>query len=292
MRKFLISLMVIALSVAVLAGGLSLLGANRLASAPAITTASIRIPTDPETLERGRHLANALTGCTDCHGVDLSGKVADHAPPGALLVAPNITPGRGSSVDGYTVDMWLRAVVHGIGGDGRSLVVMPSNYYADMPADEIGALIGYLQTLPPVDNELPETDLGWLGNLLLGVLDYSNLPINKIDHGAVGTAVTNEVPGELDGAYLAAISGCNSCHGAKLAGLLSETGPPPGPNLTTVEWTVEQFRHAIDTGERPDGTMMNVIMPWQTLRNMTNAETAAIWNHILEQPERVSGNND
>ncbi len=262
-------------------------GASRMAAAPLVEPASVDILSDAAARERGRHLANAVAGCADCHRTDFGGRVMDDMPPNAKMVAPNLTSGRGGLGAAYTDADWVKGIAHGVGSDGRVLGIMPSEYYAQMSAYDLGALIGYLKTLPAVDSDLGATQIDFPATVIFGVLDFANMPVNKIDHDAVGRS---NALAEVE--YLLTMSGCVSCHGAKLAGVVSQMGPPPGPNLTTLDWTTEQFVQALRIGKRPDGTTMAVTMPWPTLGNMTEEEMRAIWDFVLAQPERTLGDND
>jgi hypothetical protein len=44
---------------------------------------------------------------------------------------------------------------------------MPSSTWYHLSDEDLGVLIAYLKSLPPVDNELPKTDLGPLGRVML-----------------------------------------------------------------------------------------------------------------------------
>ena len=262
-------------------------GGATIASAPEVSVSRIPILSDKNAMSRGRYLANTVAGCADCHGLDFSGQTMGDGPPNARIIAPNLTSGVGGAVTDYSDETWVRAIAHGIGGDGRVLVIMPSEDYARMSLYDLGALIGYLKTLPAIDKELGPTDLRFPSTIILGVFGFSDLPVNTIDHDSVApTAVnTNEA------AYLVSVSGCISCHGKKLAGLPGGMGPPPGPNLTNLDWTTDQFIEALATGKRPDGSEIQRTMPWPTLRRMTKAELATIWEYVLAQPERPLGSN-
>jgi mono/diheme cytochrome c family protein len=48
---------------------------------------TIAIADDSMTLARGRHIANAIAGCADCHGEGLGGNAIIDAPPMGRLVA-------------------------------------------------------------------------------------------------------------------------------------------------------------------------------------------------------------
>jgi cytochrome c553 len=121
---------------------------------------AITIPTGESVVTRGQHIA-AIHFCAFCHGENLSGKVLLNAPALAVAFAPNLTPGAGGVGATNTKEDWVRAIRHGVGHDGRGLVAMPARLWYLLSDEDLGALIAYLQSLPPVDNELPSrrTDL-------------------------------------------------------------------------------------------------------------------------------------
>ena len=262
-------------------------GSTRLASAPAVSVAKITPDNSDAAISRGRHLAEAVSGCADCHAADFGGQTMPGGPPNAVVTAPNLTPGIGSVTKNYTQETWVRSIAHGVGGDGRALIIMPSDYYSRLSAYDLAALVAYLYTLPPVDRTLPATKIGFPASIIFGVLAYEKLAVNTIQHTAVGQATQNTQSAQ----YLINASGCISCHGKNLAGRTTEMGPPPGPNLTTLEWTTDQFIHALSTGTRPDGTKIKSTMPSATLGKMTPAEMTVIWEYVLSLPDRALDDN-
>lgn len=278
-------------------GALHFVGSSRLASAPDVPVQMIDIPTDEAALARGEHLANVVSLCSECHDVGLRGKIFINEAPIGLIAAPNLTSGKGGIGGNMTDEDWIRAIRHGVGYDGRTLAVMPSNAFAHLSDEDLGALIAYLKTVPPIDNELPARDIMFPGTILFGVLGYADMPVSKIDHNAVASvsAPPEDVTTEY-GAYLTEIGGCTDCHGAKLAGLTDENGPPPGPNLTPggelASWSEHDFINTIRTGKTPKGEKLDPeLMPWPWVANMTDEELQAIWLHLQDIPARTLGDN-
>ncbi|MCB0155012.1 MAG: c-type cytochrome [Anaerolineae bacterium] len=281
----------------VLVGGLHFLGSSRLAQAPAVAVTPLDIPTDEAALARGQHLAEVVSLCSDCHTENFGGQVfIDEAPIG-VVTAPNLTSGQGGVGASYTDEDWVRAIRHGIGADGRTLVTMPSNAFAHLSDEDLGALIAYLKTVPPADNDLPERAIMFPGTIIFGVLGYGSMPVSLIDHSAVASvsAPPEGVTAEYGG-YLAEIGGCTECHGANLAGLTDPNGPPPGPNLTPggelAGWSEADFFTTIRTGTTPSGRNLDPEqMPWPWIARMTDDELSAIWQFLQSLPARELGDN-
>ena len=58
---------------------------------------------------------------------------------------------------------------------------MPSQHFNNISDEDLGAIIAYLKTLPPVDNELEESGLALLGRIIV-VFAGDLLPATEIDH--------------------------------------------------------------------------------------------------------------
>lgn len=265
-------------------GTLWLLSNRALARRYDVTAAPITIPTDSAALARGRHLATAIGKCVDCHGENLGGTVMDMGPFGTFS-QPNLTTGRGGSPARSDAE-WVRTIRHGVGAGGRPLVFMPSLAYHPMTEADLGALIAYLKSVPPVDTVLPPTRLGPIARLVLARTPEKLLAASAIDHAAPFPDAIPAGPTAEYGRYLTEIGGCTSCHGADLKGGIHE-GPPEVPasaDLTPAgkmgSWSEEDFRKALREGVRPDGSVINPFMPWRLTRLMTDEEISAVWAYL------------
>jgi len=262
---------------------LGFVGGRRVNNGPEVSVATVNVPMDQASLERGAYLAQ-ISSCTDCHGPNLAGTiVVDEAPVG-YIPAPNLTAGAGGVGSNYTDEDWARAVRHGLAADGRALSVMPSNHYAHYGDEDLGALIAYLQSVPPVDNDLGQRDIMFIGNILFGVLGYEDtFAVAKTDHENVGGEVTAAGETAEYGQYLVNITACTSCHGETLQGATDPNGPQ-GPDITTSgalkTWNAEDFIATLRTGQTPDGRQLDSEMPWATYSLMSDEELTAIWLYI------------
>ncbi len=267
----------------VVAGGLHFMGRNRLNNAPAVTIATVDVPTDEIAIERGKHLAN-ISSCTDCHGENLQGTAfVDEAPIGYIPAANLTSNGVGAD---YTEEEWAGAIRHGIGRDGRTLVIMPSYHYADYGDDDLASLIAYLKSAPPAENTLEARQIQFPGTIIFGILAYDAWSVNQIDHAAVGGQ--DAPPAEANvtyGEYLVTITSCGSCHGENLAGNTPDSDSPQGPNITPGgnlgDWRYEEFAQALRNGVTPDGEQLDAEqMPWPNYSGMSDTEVEALWVYI------------
>jgi mono/diheme cytochrome c family protein len=246
----------------------------------------------PDVVARGRHLATAIGKCVECHGSDLGGKAFMDAGPLGVVVATNLTTGRGGVASHYSDGQLERAIRHGVGADGRALAIMPSNDYAAMSDADLQALLAYLRTLPPVDRTVPPTNVRALGRAFYLAGKLPLFPAELIDHRAARPA---PVPAGVTveyGRYLATIGGCRGCHGPELAGgeAMGPPGTPAPANLTAGgevgTWSKDDFVRALRTGRRPNGTAIDAFMPWALAGQMTDDEMSAVWMYIKSVPAR------
>jgi len=248
----------------------------------------VSIPSDPESLAVGQKWAETL--CTNCHAPDLSGRPLIEDDSLGVIGSPNLTAGAGGIGTAYTDLDWVRALRHGIGLDNTTLMGMPSDAFYYLSDQDLGALIAYLKSVPPVDHEAAPTQLKPLAFVLLSIGAFGDiLPAEHIAHDQRPEA---PVPGvSVDyGQYLARVGDCDNCHGPNLSGGESPVpGSPPGPNLTpggTVAfWTSEEFVATIRTGQTPYGRQLDpAFMPWDEYANLSDEELSAVLLYLQSLP--------
>jgi cytochrome c553 len=274
----------------VLVGVLHLVGKSRLENAPEVTARPVTVPTDAAALARGEYIVSNLSGCVFCHGDDLGGDVLLDGELGSYIPAPNLTAGRGGIGATYSDADWELAIRHGVGSDGRTLVIMPSRFYAHYSDEDMGALIAYLKQVPPVDSDLEPRHMGFPGTVLGGTVGYNEFTqVGRIDHEQVGVNSPVEGATAEYGEYLSQVGMCRECHAEDLGGIVNEDGPPPGPNLTPggelKGWTEDDFITLIRTGVKPSGTEIDgEMMPWEMYRNLSDVELQALWAYLQSLP--------
>lgn len=259
------------------------LGARQLNRTYLLPDENVRVLTDEEAIERGKHLVNDLMGCTDCHGEDLRGQLLYDFPLFGQISASNLTSGAGGVGKAYRDADWERAIRHGIGPNGKPLVYVMSSFYQDLGDEDLAAMLTYLKDLPAVDNELPPTTVGPLGRLYI-LLDPSLVPATVIDHNQAHPQPPPPGVSAEYGKYLAAA--CMICHGPDFTGGLSVSA---GLNLTPggdlVNWTEDDFIRTIRTGQTPDGRYLDWdAMPIERISRLTRDELRAIWSFLQTLP--------
>ena len=275
--------------------GVYLLSARELGRVYAHPEARITVPSDTASIARGEHLVQAIAACATCHDVDLGGKVYADMGPVGVVAGRNLTRGNGGVGETFTDDDWVRAIRFGIRPDGTSLIMMPSEVYANLSDADLGAAIAYLKQVPPVDRDIPPSRFGLLGRTLIATGKLKILSAPKT-HGQATVASVPEERSPAYGRYLAEVSGCAGCHGPGLSGgpIAGPPGLPPAANLTPssrlAQWSESDFRGVLREGRKPDGMRLDEFMPWRSYAGMTDLEIGALWDYLRSVPPRPFGN--
>jgi len=280
-------------ALALLAAGWIYVSAEmKLSQTYTIPAENVTIPTDAESLKRGEYIMATMGGCRDCHGANLAGQLFIPDPVGPIYTA-NITSGKGG-IGGMSDADLVRALRHGVRRDGKSVIVMPAEDFYNLNDADLGALIAYLRSVPPVDNEIPERQLGPIGRLLVAQGSVI-MPASVLKHDQRPPAPERGVTAEY-GKYLASVA-CMGCHGTGLSGGLIPGAPPdfpPSRNLTPAgnlkNWTEAQFINTIRTGITPENyNLPNAFMPWENLGQLTDDDLKAIWAFLQTVPAKETG---
>lgn len=286
-------------------------------------TPNIQIQATPESVERGRYLANHVMVCMDCHskrdwtlfsappvsGTEgMGGEVFDQKMgfPGRYI-APNITP---MALSDWTDGELLRAISMGVSRDGRALFpIMPYHNFGKLDETDIRAVIAYIRTLTPLKNttETSESDFPM------------NFIINTMPQRASFEPIPDTAAAPGYGRYLVTAAGCYDCHtkqekgkfiGADFAGGMEFRFPDGSvtrsPNITPHEsgignWSSEQFISRFKVYEdsnyaarKINPGMFQTPMPWTMYAGMNERDLKAIFEYLKSVPpiennvERIS----
>jgi hypothetical protein len=249
--------------------------------------------TDPQVIARGKHVVEAIAGCTsaDCHGADLGGGRTVEMGPLGRFTGPNVSSG-GLGV-AYSDGELARLIRHGIKRDGRSVQFMPVQDFRWLPDDDVAAAISYLRSAPAV--ERPNGPIAF--TTLAKVLDRRGLVVldvaRRIDHRNYEPPPP-PAPTAAYGRFLA--NGCTGCHGEHLSGGRIPGAPSSIPiplDLTPHEdglarWTFADFDRALTVGEKPSGQKLDPFMP-AGLARLDDTEKHALWAYLQSIPARPFG---
>ena len=284
---------------------------------------SVAVSLDAASIERGKHIFQ-FRGCEACHSsgeyIDLAasdqpldshlrlpsqdvphmeGNIYLDDPAIGRVVASNLTSGKGGVGNNYQDPDWVRAIRHGIRANKTPLLFMPSTEFYFLSDEDLGAVIAYIKSAPPVDNELPPSTVSWTGRVVMTLVPaITFIPAELIPHAAPRPAVPEVGITTGYGEYLT--HSCKVCHGLTMSGGPIPGFPsswPPAPNLTfgvgsaLPAWTEEEFINTIRTGVTPEGIKLRAeYMPWGSYQFMSDKELKAVWVYLQSLPKLDYGN--
>jgi mono/diheme cytochrome c family protein len=272
------------------------------------------VPT-PERLARGKYIFHNVADCDGCHSVrDFTrfggpvvpggtgkGQVMPEAGLPGRIVVPNITPDLETGIGTWSDGEKIRAIREGIGKDGRVLFpLMPYQNYRGMSDEDVESVVAYLDTLPPVRNKLPETEL--------------EFPVSFLIRSAPQPAGTVKAPPRRAtaeyGAYLAGIASCATCHTQEEKGKLKEdlrfaggrvfqfpgaavvsANITPDPDTGIGSWSEDYFKQRfalhrayVENGPPAAGPERFTVMPWLNFSQLEPDDLSAIYKFLQKQP--------
>lgn len=264
---------------------------SRLTKLYEVTPAMVQIPTDSLSMAEGKRLA--MIHCAGCHGKDYGGTAFFEDPTMGSIPASNLTKGTGGKGNQYNEVDFVRAIRHGVKKDGTPAFVMPAKEFQHLSNEDLGSIVAYIQSVPPVNKSWPLPKLTFMAKTLAGSGLFGDvLNAENIDHTAITqvTAPTKAVTVEF-GDYLVKIGGCRSCHGEQLNGMQpAEPGAPFAPNISPGgklgQWSEFQFMQTLRTGTTPDNRKLNPkFMPYEGIGLMTDEELSALFKYLQSQPK-------
>jgi len=254
----------------------------------------IAIATDAASIERGSYLYKSR-GCASCHGADGAGKVVfDNG--GFRVKSPHISGGDGSVTASYKPEDWVRTIRHGVKPSGEPLLVMPSEDYTRLTDADVGAIVGYIRSLPPVAGTAAEFTVPLLVRFLYAAGLIKDAA-EKIDHTLPPAQPFASNDALAHGAYVAAA--CQGCHNESLSGGPIPGAPPnwppaanltPGPDSAITRYPDAKALAAMfRSGKRPDGTSVNDAMPFAMLREISDDDLDALYVFLKTLPAKKHG---
>src|SRR5215831_8263938 len=93
----------------------------------------------------------------DKYGAVISNNLTAWAGAWGVSFAMNLTPDKATGLGSWTPEMFVAAIRTGKHqGTGRPILPpMPWNWYKNMTDDDLKAVFAYLQSLPPINNPIP-----------------------------------------------------------------------------------------------------------------------------------------
>ena len=214
------------------------------------------------------------------------------------VITPNLTFGTGGIGALRTDEDLIRAIKQGIRSDGTSLLFMPSTEFYFLSDADLGKVLAYIRSMPPVNNEMQPSQLSTTGFIVMYIVkNISFLPAEVIPHDQTPPPAPEAATTAKYGEYRS-IS-CLVCHGPTLSGGKITGFPaewPSAPNLTSGAggrlpgWGEEGFIKIISTGEKHGRRINPSYMPWTSYRHMSENELRAVYKYLMSLPPRDFGN--
>jgi mono/diheme cytochrome c family protein len=267
------------------------IGNGRLNKTHDFPPSNITIPTDAASIEYGKHRAETL--CEGCHGKDLSGiENWFSAGPLGTVDSANLTTGEGGFGQEAASDQdYVNAIRHGIDPEGKPIFMPAVVSTSNLSDEDLGAIIAYVQSVPPVDHKVNGQQFTPLAKIMLAAGMLGKLPVESVSH-EIKVAAPERGVSVAYGGYLVNTNDCHICHGPNMNG-----GPFPDPTITLISpnltpggepgfWTQDQFINTIRTGTTPSGHQLDPKhMPWDVYKLMTDDELKAIYIYLQSLPK-------
>ncbi len=265
---------------------LATLGDRKLERQIDVAVDAVPLVSDAASIERGGYLFRSR-GCGDCHSRDGSGGVVVEDGKSMLIRAPNLTTGPGGVTVAYKPVDWVRSIRHGVKPNGRPALIMPSEEYNRFTDADLAAVVSYIRQLPPKAGEGATIRLPLPVRVLYGAGVFKDAS-EKIDHRLPPAQPVAEGVTAAHGAYVA--NGCKGCHRPDLSGGKIAGAPPdwpPAARLAPGEGSVlsrypdaAAFAAMLKTGKRPDGSAVSKVMPFVSLRELSDVDVRALYLHL------------
>ena len=224
-------------------------------------------------IAEGERLARTR-GCFGCHGDNVNGQIFFEVPDGTTLVAPDLA----MLAQQYSAAELERVIRHGIRPDRTSVLLpMPSEMLYNLSDEDVGSIIGFLQSRTPRIDPLPDTYFGPVARLMLLVFKQETgtiLAAESIDHDVARLDPSPSNPKRF-GKYIAMTS-CSECHGQDLSG--SSFGLVTPPLTIVAAYSLEDFTTLLRTGVPIGGRELDLMAKVSVSRfsNFTDLEIAAL----------------
>lgn len=183
---------------------------------------SLKVSTDSAVIARGKYLVHGPAHCVSCHvstfedmvagdqgkDVELKGGVRFPMGPLGVMYTRNLTPDPATGIGRYSDEQLFRMMRHGIRPNGTASmpVLMPFWKMAD---DDLIAVVSYLRSVAPVQNDVPENEWTFMGKAVRSLTPTFE-PIKDPDAPAVAPPMAATIE---RGEYLAKyVTNCVGCH--------------------------------------------------------------------------------
>ena len=235
------------------------------------------VASTPQQIAHGEKFARACAGCHSPNNqLPLTGNNFMPGAPFGTFYAQNLTQ---AHFKDWSDGEIIRAIREGVGRNGRSLMIMPSNAFHAMSDEDVQALVAYLRSQPADAPTTPPNNFNAFGAIMFGLLNNVQTvqpPITSV------IAAPPAGPTAEYGLYLTRVGGCMDCHGQNLAGSKTPDSGAIAPSLVAVakSWSEADFIKTLRTGVTPEGKALSKDMPWKEYEKLSDDDFRAIFAHL------------
>jgi mono/diheme cytochrome c family protein len=276
--------------------GLYGLGWFRLNRVYRVEPSPVTLASNPANLQEGQRIFR-YRGCEACHGEDLDGLVYLDNPAVGQVITPNLTEGAGGIGNERSDLDLVRAVRFGLDPDRKPLLFMPSTEFYYLSEDDLEAVLAYIRSVPPIDNQPAPSQLSPAGFIAMNLMREITFLAAELIPMDISPPAAPEPGNTVEyGRYLAL--SCPVCHGLSLAGGEIPGFPPEWPaagNLTTgsgsrlSSWGEVGFIDILRNGEKHGRSIHPDYMPWTSYRHMSDLELLAVYQYLVNLPAKEFG---
>jgi len=252
-----------------------LTGCSASPDAAPVDAAPVRQFAAPAALDlagEGKRIAHIL-GCFGCHRNNLEGALWDDEPEFGIIAPSNLT----RSAARYSDAALERMIREGVRPDGSVLWEMPSEAFTKLGDADMKALLAYLNSVPVSgpDRPRPTFGAGARQDICEGKLLSAQQKV------ALERARAPWAGGSRHdrGRYVAQMA-CGECHGPTLGG----NDMPFRPDLIVAgNYSLEEFRRLLRTGETPDGRDLGLMAEVAKSRfsHLADEEVEALYGYLV-----------
>ena len=238
-------------------------------------------------------------GCAACHGENLAGGLEMVTERGVFRV-PNITPNPESGIGRWSRVDFVNAMQRGVSPQGKHYYpAFPYTSYARMRIEDILDLKAYLDSFPPLENNVAGHDLRFPFSIRRGVGFWKR---RYLDPDPVVEADSQGVQFERGRYLVEALGHCAECHTPRdrfggvdpsrwMTGAPNPNGEGSVPNITPHadglgSWSQRDISYYLESGFAPDfdsvgGSMVEV---QENMARLTAADRDAIATYLKSIP--------
>jgi mono/diheme cytochrome c family protein len=268
--------------------------------------AAAQLPAREPDVSNGERIFYAA-GCASCHAApDAQGEDKLALGGGRELKTdfgtfrvPNISPDPETGIGGWSAIDFVNAVTRGVSpGGSHYYPAFPYSSYLRMTVEDALDLKAFIDTLPPVSNEVPPHDLKFPFNIrrAVGVWKFLYLSADPI------LAIDGSSDILKRGQYLVeGLGHCGECHtprdvmgGLKPAEWLAGAPNPDGegkiPNITPegLTWSEDEIADTLKTGFTPEFDTLggNMALVQWSLSHLPDDDLRAVAAYLKAVPPR------